>query len=116
LFFKTQGDERVLPLVRRTLVKFPFMITGFGFAGGVFGYLWGMLVIGELFGKNIRVNAPSDFNHPNGSQTALVIFTLVGFCMSIGAELMVFSKIYKALRVPPENVSTNNKQDVNDSK
>jgi hypothetical protein len=97
LLVPKKNDKRIFQLMKRAFIKTPFIITGYWFLAGLGGYLWGILVVGELFDGNAHVNVSAEKMQPSGSEIVLIIFTLVGFCISVGIGFSAFYKAHKAL-------------------
>jgi phage shock protein PspC (stress-responsive transcriptional regulator) len=86
LYFRSSPDKSVLEILRRSLVRLPFVLTSYGFLAGL-GIYFGISLIDGCF--------PSSHPRSDGAETALVVFTLLGFFISVYTGCAV---IYKASR------------------
>lgn len=102
LAVRKKNDERISLLMKRALVKTPFVITGYWFLAGLVGYI-GVALINGLFGGDTHANAPAGSVQSSGPEIVLVMLTLVGFCIGVGIGWAAFFKAYKAMNSPISN-------------
>jgi hypothetical protein len=104
LFRNKRNHELFFSLAKKTFVKLPFLLTGYGFLAGVIIYV-GVTLIDTLFGTNARPNIPGSGEPLSGSEFGLYVPTFMGFCISVGVGWTVFFKAYKALDSSVSNES-----------
>jgi hypothetical protein len=87
-------------LLKKALVKLPFLLTGYGFLAGLVIYL-GLPVIDALMGTDGRTGI-ADGKRVTGPEIALVVFTSMGFCISVCAGWAMFFDARKNLSASTE--------------
>ncbi|HXB58918.1 MAG TPA: hypothetical protein VNU95_05115 [Candidatus Acidoferrales bacterium] len=91
-----RNHESLFSLAKKTFVKLPFLLTGYGFLAGVIIYV-GVTLIDALFGTTGHPGIPRSREQISGPEVGLVVFTCLGFCISVGVGWTAFFKAYQAL-------------------
>ena len=84
LYFRSSPDKSVLEILRRSLVRLPFVLTSYGFLAGL-GVYFGISLIDMFFA--------SGHPQPDRPKFALVIFTLLGFFVAVYTGCAVLYKV-----------------------
>lgn len=96
LIKKEKRNEMFIFLRKRAFLKLPFLLTTYGFLTGLAVY-FALSVIDVLVGRSGGANIPSGGPQPSGSEMALVVFTLFGFCVGVVVGWAAFFKLYKSV-------------------
>jgi hypothetical protein len=98
LLMRERIDEAIRELMKRFLFKTPFVVTGYGFAAGLVGYI-GIFLTDALLSVNANASASAVNARP---KMVLVLFTLFGICFGTLVGLATFFKAKKGLSIGPK--------------
>ncbi len=97
---KRRHSDVLISLTKKSFVKLPFVLTGYGFLAGVGVYV-GIALIDALFGKSGHASISGGGSQSSDSGIGLIVFTTpMGFCISVGVGWAAFFKAYRALNPP----------------
>jgi hypothetical protein len=92
---KKRHREMFVSLMKKAFVKLPFLLTGYGYLAGLIVYV-GVALINALFGQNGHTSIPGSGTQSDGPEIGLIVFTFIGFCISVGVGWAAFIKEYRA--------------------
>ena len=100
LVSRRRSEKEVVPLIKMTFFKLPFLLSGIGFAAGVAGY-FGTALISRLsdwlFNNHVYAVRSVQAGQPSGPEIVLVVFTGLGFALSVFIGWIAFFKGYMAM-------------------